>query len=268
MNKVKIAVIDSGIGGLSLLKVFLNNLKDIDYIYFADLKNLPYGTKTKEQLLCITIKNIRYIKQKYNPDLIVFGCNTIGTTIYEEIKKIFPKQKIFSIRPCIKNDNVKTLVLATTATINYLQSLEIYKKNEDSLVLCKMPRLATKVESYIKNGHNLVPYIKNKLNKFKGIKRVVLGCSHYFFIKDIISKVLPNSKIIDSTTYVLGLVKKYIKLFYQNKNILKISKNNKIYKSKTFSYFQKSNSYVLWHLTKSNSNLNLYKNILNNHLNT
>lgn len=246
MNNVKIAVVDSGIGGLSLLKTLICNLKIKEYIYFADLKNIPYGSKTREQLLCITIKNIKLLQKKYKPDVIVFGCNTIGTSIFEDIKKIFPNQKFFAIRPQIKNLNSKTLVIATSATIDSILSSKDYEKYKKNIVLCKMPKLATKVENYIQNDSNLVPYLKHKLSKFKDCKNIVLGCTHYYFVKNLVKEIFPDINILDGRKVVLKQIKRYLEI-------------NAI-KSKAFENL--SNVKIKWVLTSSKCKLTKYKNTL------
>lgn len=249
MNKFKIAIIDSGIGGLSLLKTLALNLNVKKYIYFADLKNIPYGTKTHEQLLCITIKNVNFIIEKFKPDIIVFGCNTIGSTIFNDIKKIFFHQVFFAIKPDLKKINNKTLVIATNGTISALSKSNEFINNKNNIVLCKMPKLATKVENYIQNGANLVPYLKNKLVKYKGYKTIILGCTHYYFVKNIIKEILPDTQIIDGRLKVLKQIKSFLNKKFNNKNFLKINKQ-KLSKIK-----------IDWFLTSNESNLFIYKKL-------
>ena len=246
MNSFKIAVVDSGIGGLSLLKTLVLNLNIKDYVYFADLKNIPYGTKTRDQLLCITIKNLKTIIKKYRPNIIVFGCNTIGSSVLEDIKRIFPNQAIFAIKPNLKNIKTKTLVIATNATINILLASSEYKDNKKNIVLCKMPKLATKVENYIQKGANLVPYLKSKLYKFNDCNNIILGCTHYYFVKNEIKKILPYAKFFDSRNVVLGQIKNYLNL---NGRDFSLDDNSAL------------NFSIKWHLTGNKEKIYLYKKI-------
>lgn len=229
---VDIAIIDSGIGGLSLFSSFFKNLSAKKYLYLADIKNLPYGNKIKSQLLKITIKNIDYIIKRYNPKCIVFGCNTIGTTLLEVIIKIYPHIKIFAIKPNleqIKNKKNKVLVLATNRTITSLKHKQDYILNNKNIILCKMPSLANKVEKYIQNTNKIVPYLKRRLRKFKQINSIVLGCTHYYFVKNQIKEILKPDKIVDGidilTKQILGE-----KLFFsfEKANAEKIKINVKI----------------------------------------
>lgn len=206
--KNPVAIIDSGLGGLSVLCEIFNKTEETNFVYMADLKNLPYGEKTKEQLLKITVNNLKILIKKYKPKYIVFGCNTIATTILDDIKIIFPKQKIFAINPMATKANFKnnfTLIIATKRTILNLKNSFYYKANSSRIVLCKMPMLANKIENNYQNTANIVPYIKRRLVGFKNaaITQVVLGCTHYYFIKNQIQRIFINAKIIDNLNSLL-----------------------------------------------------------------
>ena len=219
---IDVAIIDSGIGGLSLFSCFFKCLPFNKYLYFADIKNLPYGNKTKKQLFNIAIKNIKYIAKKYKPKYIVFGCNTVGTILLKNLKNYFSNLKIFAIKPSLKV-KTKTLILATCKTIRYLKKNKDYILNKENIILCKMPSLANKVEKYIQNPENIVPYLKRKLKKYKGIDCVVLGCTHYYFVKKQIENILSTKKL---KTNIAALTKEV--LFETNKTDLKIDNTKKI----------------------------------------
>ncbi len=226
---IDIAIIDSGLGGISLFSRLINTFSFKNYLYFADNKNLPYGKKSKKELLKITVCNLNKIIKKYNPKIVVFGCNTIGTTIIDEIKQKFKNNNIFAINPTFINkekklSNKKTLLLATNSTVKYLQKTNIiYYKN---IMLCKMPLLANKIENYIKNLNNLVPYLKLRLQKFSDIKRIILGCTHYYFIKKQLSDNFPKTQIIDGGDFLIEQIKLFV---CKNLNlVLRNEKSNKI----------------------------------------
>ncbi len=219
--KKNVVIVDSGLGGLSLIPTFLKELPFKNYIYFADNKNLPYGNKSKKELLKITINNIKYIKKKFKPFMIVFGCNTIGSTLYDEICKIYPELIIFSIKPnydsLIKDEN--SLLIATSATINKLKDIYINKSNLD---LCKMPLLASKIEKNINNLQVTYSYLKRRLEKYKP-NVIILGCTHYYFIKNVLKNLFPNAHFIDGVEILTSQIKKFLKI-----NNFKDFKNKKI----------------------------------------
>ena len=86
MDTRKIAVFDSGVGGLTCLEYLKEILPNEDYLYFGDFKNNPYGTKTTEELQEILTKNIKLLEE-HNVKMIVIACNTAGTQI-EYLKTI------------------------------------------------------------------------------------------------------------------------------------------------------------------------------------
>ena len=95
-----VAVLDSGIGGISLLKSLARALPEKRFLYFGDNSNAPYGNKTKEELFKLTAQNIDYIKQ-YNIDALVLGCNTLSVNLIDEIKN-YSKLPVFGVFPPIE----------------------------------------------------------------------------------------------------------------------------------------------------------------------
>ena len=85
---VKIAVFDSGLGSLSIIKPIQNQMK-CDIIYFADTKNFPYGKKSIKELKNITLKTISSIQNSFAPKLIVIGSNTLSLTLDSHSNNIF-----------------------------------------------------------------------------------------------------------------------------------------------------------------------------------
>jgi glutamate racemase len=112
-----IAVIDSGIGGISLLKMMVKELPHKNYIYLGDTVNAPYGNKSIRNLLEITMKNIDILKQ-YKLDAIVLGCNTLSVNLIGDIAA-YSGVPVFGVFPPIERSMVvgeKTLLLSTCAT--------------------------------------------------------------------------------------------------------------------------------------------------------
>ena len=84
---MKIGMFDSGIGGLTVLKEFIKKYPNNHYIYYGDTKNLPYGTKEKEELLKL-VKPIISFFTKQKVDFIIIACGTISANCFFELKKI------------------------------------------------------------------------------------------------------------------------------------------------------------------------------------
>ena len=82
---MRVGMFDSGIGGLTVLNSFLKYHPNNEYIYYGDTLNVPYGTKTKEELFELSTKIIRFLENK-NVDIIVIACGTVSSNIYEKLK--------------------------------------------------------------------------------------------------------------------------------------------------------------------------------------
>lgn len=246
---IDVAIIDSGLGGISLLSRLTKTFYFKNILYFADTKNLPYGIKSKKELLNITIKNLKMIIKKFKPKLIIFGCNTIGTTIIKDVKKIFKNQNIFAIKPVFNytyNKENKTLLLATNTTIKNIKKDNCYIKNKNNITLCKMSLLANKVEKYIQDTDKIVPYLNYKLKKYSHISKVFLGCTHYYFVKKQLQNIFPSAKIIDGGDRLICNIKKFV---CNNINLFKNTKFKKSIKVKLI-------------LTKKNSQIKIYRNLI------
>ena len=83
---MKIGLFDSGIGGLNVLKEFINKYPSNHYIYYGDTLNVPYGEKSKEELLNLSSKIIEFFEEK-QVSLIIIACGTVSSTCLEELRK-------------------------------------------------------------------------------------------------------------------------------------------------------------------------------------
>ena len=127
MNR-PIAVFDSGVGGLSTLAKLKSDLPKEDFLYFADNLNAPYGKKSKQEILNLTLKAIEGILA-HNPKAIVIACNTVTGLCIETLRQTYPDVLFFGIQPAVKPAPKNTLVFVTTATAgcdNFRRVVENY----------------------------------------------------------------------------------------------------------------------------------------------
>lgn len=184
---MKIGVFDSGIGGLTVLKSLISKYK-AHYIYFGDTLNIPYGEKSKDELLMLTEKIIRFF-EKEKVDLIIVACGTVSSNIYDELSKktnIKMINIVYNIIDLIKKDNPSNIaVLATKKTIDS----HIFKNNINNIIEISCPKIVPYIE---KNIGNINDILKEYLSyiKEKHINNIVLGCTHYPLIKEDIQKYL------------------------------------------------------------------------------
>lgn len=207
---MRIGVFDSGIGGLTVLKELIKYHKDQEYIYFGDTKNLPYGTKTKDELLEAVSKVIDFLISE-DVKIIFIACGTVSSTIYQLLceKYKIPLVNIIDTTIAeIKRRQIKQLaVLATPATIdshifnNKLKDVNVMEISCSQFV----PIIENKIDQKFKKLY-IEQYLKEV--KKEGIKDIVLGCTHYPLLENDIKAYLGEvncynmGTILASSTYL------------------------------------------------------------------
>ena len=200
-----IGLFDSGIGGTSIWKEIHNLLPDEDTIYLADSKNAPYGQKSKEEILNLSIKNTEFLLNQ-NCKLIVVACNTATTNAIKELREKYDVPFIGiepAIRPAALQTRTRTIgILATKGTLN---SVLFHKTVSEYKNLTVLEQVGHGLVQLIEDGKLGDPQIDKLLQTYlkpmlqANIDCLVLGCSHYPYLIPQIKKILPESvKIIDS----------------------------------------------------------------------
>ena len=139
-NNAPVGFFDSGVGGLSVFSQFRKLLPNENTIYFGDLKNLPYGNKSKEELISFARSILKFFQSK-NVKAVVIACNTSSALAYESIKNEFDFKIYPIIQSCAKvissMNNIKKIgVFATTGTVSSkVYTREIKKYNSELEVL-------------------------------------------------------------------------------------------------------------------------------------
>ena len=217
LNKLKttIAVVDSGIGGTSVLSELIKKYPHYNYIYFADNLNMPYGKKSKRFLLKRAKEIIDVLKNSYKVDAIIIACNTLSSVICEcmgENVYVMP----FSLD--------KTY-LATPLTKSVLTNHKIIPD----------ANLATKIEQHIFNKPALNRIIKSHIKRFKldNLNELVLGCTHYELCYEIFKKNCLNTKIYKNSDFLINNLKLDFNLLEEKPSVeIILSKPSKSYSEK------------------------------------
>ncbi len=205
LNKnAPIAFFDSGLGGLTVLQKLRELLPNEKFIYFGDTKNVPYGNKTKEELLGFSKNILKFFEEK-GCKAVVMACNTTSSTIYEDIKdsynfKIYPI--VQSVAKILSQYNIERLgVFATKATVNSgVYEKEIAKYNKKISVYSQFcPQWVSIVENNELKNEQSYEIIKNDLDKMmtNNPQKIVLGCTHYPFLLGILSKFQDKDIFVD-----------------------------------------------------------------------
>ena len=198
-----IGVFDSGIGGLSVLEELEKVLPNEDFYYYGDSINNPYGEKSDQELLEITSHIVDVLKEN-GAKIIVIACNTATTRVMKKLREKYPKMIFVGTVPAIKvasdHDSKNTLVMATEATIHSLRTAELIRDNkrkDQNIYLVSCPGLANAIET--KNEEKIKSILQETFlpYKDKNIDTIVLGCTHYPFIKKEILEEMPGVKLVD-----------------------------------------------------------------------
>jgi len=206
MNTNPIGIFDSGIGGTSIFKEIHALLPHENTIYLADSKYAPYGNKSKQEILDLSIKNTEYLLSK-NCKLIVVACNTATTNAISYLRSTYDVPFI-GIEPAIKPAALQTQtkaigILATKGTL----ASDLFHTTTDlySNGIKVVEQVGEGIVPLIENGKAtsdemktlLVDYLKPMIDA--NIDYLVLGCTHYPYLMPLLLELLPKHvKIIDS----------------------------------------------------------------------
>ena len=227
--KNPIGIFDSGIGGISILEKLKQLLPNENFIYLADNQNCPYGSKSKKEIISLSKKNCEKLIE-LNCKIIIIACNTSTTNSIKKLREIIAIPIIGiepGLKPAIHYTKTKNIgILATEKTLGSKLFFETLNQNriEDIHI---HEQIGYELVSLIEEGSHSKQNLYKILEKYlvpminKKIDCLLLGCTHYNHIKDIIEEIIPvDIKIVDTIAPV-------------NKRVLNILKSNNILNKST-----------------------------------
>lgn len=202
---MKIAFFDSGIGGLSVLHHAMKKLPREQFVFFADEANVPYGTKSKEDVMRFVDDAFRFLLAR-DVKAIVVACNTATSVAAAAMREKY-RVPIIGMEPAAKkaldtDGTHRVLVVATNITVNgdKLKSL-INTVDKKGLVDClPLQRLVDFAERSEFVSPAVREYLRGELSRydFAEYSALVLGCTHFNYFKDSFRALLPpNVRITD-----------------------------------------------------------------------
>lgn len=203
-----IGFFDSGVGGISVLKEAVKLMPEENFIYFGDSKNAPYGPKSVEEVKRLTLEAVQFLVDK-GVKAIVIACNTATSAAIEDLRGKYKDMPIIGIEPALKpavelKRKGKIIIMATSVTLSETKfnNLMKYFINEADIEPLVCGELVEFVESGILNGDEVKNYLSKRLEPFLNgdISSIVLGCTHFPFIKEELRKLLKDDvPIIDGS---------------------------------------------------------------------
>lgn len=231
LSSSPIGFFDSGIGGTSIWREVIELLPYEDTIFLADSKNAPYGTKSKNDIIDLSIKNTDFLLA-HGCKLIIVACNTATTNAIEYLRNFY-NIPFIGIEPAIKPAAIKTTtkvvgVLATRGTLSselfsktssiYASDIKVIEQNGDGIVELIESNMLYSEEMFALLERYLKPMVQLNMD------HLVLGCTHYPYLKPVLAKILPpHIKIIDSGYAVAKQVQRIL----LDKELLSKSKSAK-----------------------------------------
>ena len=249
MNKGPIGIFDSGVGGTSIWREINQLLPEENTIYLADSKNAPYGDKSPQAILDLSVKNTEFLIQQ-GCKIIVVACNTATTNAIDHLRSSY-ELPFIGIEPAIKPAAIKSEsgtigVLATKGTLashlfsqtskNYAANINVIEREGKDLVRLIEAGAINDTATEVLLRQYLKPMIE------AGMDHLVLGCTHYPYLIPILKKLLPEHvNIIDCGAAVAR----------QTLNILEVNElTNTSGKKASHSFYTNGDPEILHYFTK------------------
>lgn len=196
-REAPIAVFDSGMGGVSVLRELIKTMPEEDFYYFGDSKNAPYGTKSTEKVRELTIAHTEDF-MKMGAKGVVIACNTATSAAVRVLRLMYPELPLVGIEPAVKPAAEKypqgnILVMATPITIREEKLHHLIEKfgGHANVMPLACPGLMDFVEAGNIDSPELYGFLRDLLEPYqKNLDAVVLGCTHYPFVRKVIERIV------------------------------------------------------------------------------
>ena len=196
-ENLPIGVFDSGVGGISILKELVKLMPNENFIYYGDSANAPYGTKSLEQVIELVCNDAGYLYERGVKALVV-ACNTATSVGIKILRERYQEEiPVIGIEPALKpavlsKEHPTVLVMATPMTLREEKFHNLMQRfmEQAEIVPLPCPGLMEFVERGELTSEALEHYLKELFSPYEKIDAVVLGCTHYPFVKEMIRKVI------------------------------------------------------------------------------
>ena len=181
-------------------------MPDEKFIYLADEARMPYGVKTATEIRLAALQNAVHLFGM-NCKALVVACNTATVTAIDDIRSMFATRPIIGLEPAVKpcyrelGKSGVAVAIVTAATYNSVKFGRLLETCDGKIIPLAVPKLAKLIEDNTRNINAIEPYVRDVLAPYKNAEAVILGCSHYTYISDLIRTIYDgNVKIYDGAT--------------------------------------------------------------------
>ena len=206
MNKKHdyIAVFDSGVGGISVLRHLVRILPGERFVYYGDSANAPYGSRSTQEVRALTLAAVDKLLAEYPLKALVIACNTATAAAVNDVRAAHPELIVVGIEPALKvaADHFpggRVGVLATEVTLREEKFDTLLHRFDENVTIYKIP--APGLVDLVEHGKVDAPETEALLRKVLGpylgkLDAVVLGCTHYPFARNAIRRVLGDDVVL------------------------------------------------------------------------
>lgn len=217
MTENPVGVLDSGVGGISILRALVEFMPYENFMYFGDSANAPYGEKTREEIRKLTMDNTAVLLEK-GCKAVVVACNTATAAAIDQLREKYPDVPMIGLEPALKpavlhKENSKVIVMATPFTLKE-HKFEVLKnryKDQAEIISLPCPEIVRFVERQELYSPELLFYLRRKFEPYQGqqIDAIVLGCTHFPFVKKAIQEVAGRDVILYDSALGVGRQVRY-----------------------------------------------------------
>jgi glutamate racemase len=225
-----IGVFDSGYGGLTILKEFINDLPGYDFVYLGDNARAPYGSRSFEVVYEYTLQAVKKLFEM-DCHLVILACNTASAKALRNIQQndlptIDPERRVLGvIRPAVESignytKNGHVGILGTVGTVlSNSYPIELEKWSDGKVVKTSqeacpiwVPLVENNELDSIGTDYFVSKNISNLLSADPEIDSIILGCTHYPLLRSVIRKFVPeNIEILEQGKLVSSKLVEYLK---------------------------------------------------------
>ncbi len=193
-----IAVFDSGVGGISVLRHLRREMPEEKFLYFGDSANAPYGSRSTEAVRSLTLSAVKKLIAQYPLKALVIACNTATAAAVEDVRAAYPDLIVIGIEPALKlaADHFpggRIGVMATEVTLREEKFDLLLHRFDENCTIAKIPApgLVPLIEQGKVESPEILQLLHGILDPYAGkLDALVLGCTHYPFASKAIAKVL------------------------------------------------------------------------------
>lgn len=198
-----IGVFDSGVGGISVLKELVSQMPGERFLYFGDSANAPYGIKSTDEVRALSLQAAAHLASRGLKALVV-ACNTATAASIQALRQQYPHLLVVGIEPAVKPaaerfPGGKVGIMATEVTLREKKLNALLARHpETEFVPIPAPGVVELVEQGKADSPEMDALLEALLGKYKGqLDGLVLGCTHYPFVKKAIRRILGDIPLFD-----------------------------------------------------------------------